>query len=180
MNRSFAIAAVVPLALFAAATSDAVAQPGQPGFCGFSVISPFVRARQPQEQSRVRFVSQPDSPVVISSVMFPSLLLPRPANFTPGARLPYSLAVTNVSDRFVRSIHLYLQLRTKTGFAAVAPKISQPLRPTQLVSVRREDSLGDSLASVDLADVHILVAVESVEFDECVFRPSQAAQVFEK
>jgi hypothetical protein len=31
-----------------------------------------------------------------------------------------------------------------------------------------------------LDNVRVLVAVESVEFDECVYRPSQAAQVFDK
>jgi hypothetical protein len=183
MNRPFAIAVLLALVLFAATPSNAIArQTGQPGFCRFSVVlsPPFWAGRGPQE--RVRVVSQPDSPIAVTSVLFPILLLPRPVALSPRARIemPYTLSVTNVSSRFVRSVQLYVQMRTSTGLAAAGPKITRALGPGEYLHLRRQDSLGDRLATIDLDDVRILVAVESVEFDECVFRPSQAALVFEK
>ena len=90
------------------------------------------------------------------------------------------MSVMNVSDRFIRSVQLYVQMRTPAGLAAVGPTITRALGSGHSAHIRRQDALGDSLARAELDDVHVLVAVESVEFDECVYRPSQAAQVFEK
>jgi hypothetical protein len=86
----------------------------------------------------------------------------------------------NVSNKFVRSVQLYVQMRTPAGLAAVGPKITRALGVGEYAHVRRQDALGNSLARAGLDEVRVLVAVESVELEECVYRPSQAAQVFEK
>ena len=101
---------------------------------------------------------------------------------SPRARIdvPYSIGVTNVSNRLVRGVQLYVQLRTPAGLAAAGPKIARALGVREYVTLTRRDALGDSLLTANLDDVRILMAVESVEFDECIYRPSQGAQVFEK
>ncbi len=184
MIRSVVPTALLAIGLTATASTSASGQMRQSGFCRFSVvISPPSPTRWgPEEQwSRVRLVSQPDSPIAVTNLSFPVLWLPHPRPLvSPRVEAPYSMGVMNVSDKFVRSVQLYVQIRTPAALVAVGPKITRALGVGQSAWVRRQDALGNSLATADFDGVRILVAVESVEFDECIYRPSQGAQVFEK
>jgi hypothetical protein len=182
-----AVVRTMPLAvvvIVATVSTAAAGQAGQPGFCQFSVVlSPPFRDRiGPEAQwSRVRLVSQPDSPIAVTRLWFPMFLLPVPRSpVSPSVQMPYTLSVMNVSDKFVRSVQLYVQLRTPDGLIAVGPKITRALGVGESAYIRRQDALGNSLARAEPDEVYVLVAVESVEFGECVYRPSQAAQAFEK
>jgi hypothetical protein len=149
--------------------------------CGFSVIlSPLNQmSRRPETLLGLRLVSQPDSPVAVTSVSFPFLLLPVPPPPTQ-TEIPFVISVMNVSDRLVRGVQLYVQARSSSALIAGGPRISRALGPGERAIVRSDGALARRMLAVASADAHFLVAVESVEFAECVYRPSQAPQVFEK
>jgi hypothetical protein len=148
--------------------------------CAFSVLFPSrAPSRRTDQPARLRLVSQPDSPVAVTEVLFPFFMFPlRPPSLP--AEMPYSLHVMNVSDRLVRSVQLYMQMRSPAGMVAGGPAITRALGPGERVMVRSDAAQLRRLLAATSDDVMILVAVESVEFADCIYRPSQAPQVFDK
>jgi hypothetical protein len=128
--------------------------------------------------SKVRFISQPDSPVAVSKLeLDPSTLTIGGGTFMLTKN--YMVEVVNRSDRPVSNVQLVVTVRTKHGGAGGGPMVKGSLNPGErrLVSLR---SSGRGRASGTAPDdeAWLLVGVDSVEVGECTYRPSQALPVF--
>jgi hypothetical protein len=126
--------------------------------------------------SRVRFVAQPDSPVGVTRLDL------REATLTRGSgshvfEKRYSAEVVNLSDRAVSNIQLRVQIRSGDGAAGGGPVVKGPLMPGEKSSVTTTGGRSHVTSSSSSDDVWLLVAVESVAFSDCVYKPSQSLAI---
>ena len=144
--------------------------------CKAPLVRPLVdgpRLRGPDEiTSRLRIVRQPDSPATVTAIDFSKTTL----TVSPGYfewQGSYTLEIANISDRPLREIRATVYVRFENlsgiGNGVHFDEIVAPGARLQLVG--RASGHGTSPAS---RDVTVDVVVESVRWDGCVYRPSQA------
>ena len=124
--------------------------------------------------SRVRFVAQPDSPVAITRVDFGGANLMVAGEwfvFDKG----YAVELINLTDEPLSNIQVRVHIRSRHGGAGGGPVLKGPLAPGQSASLRM--SGGRAQGTAPMADVRVLVGVESVDFADCVYKPSQVLPV---
>jgi hypothetical protein len=127
--------------------------------------------------SLVRFVAQPDSPVVVSRVDFSN------ADLTVGGESfafnsDFTVELFNVSNRVLRNIDVRLHIRSRHGAAGGGPTLAGPLSPGQreLLRVSRQQAQG----TAPMNEVRVMISVDSVEWADCLYRPSQLLPAFSK
>jgi hypothetical protein len=115
--------------------------------------------------------------VAVTNFVAPSLMFTPPPNVeVRNAQKSFTMSVRNVSDRLVRSVQLYVQVRSSLGIIGGGPAITRALAPGEWAYVRSDGAIAQAM--VNDPGVRVLVGVESVTFEECEYRPSQPAQTF--
>jgi hypothetical protein len=155
-------------------------QPPAAATCGFTtrIAPPTLVITGPEEiTSRVRLVTQPDSPVALSRVDFSEAIL----NVTDGSftfEKGYAVEVINLSDRTVTDVRLRSFVRSRNGGAGGGPTVKGPLGPGQSGAHRVSQGRSQGTSPLPSDEVRVLLSVESVEFSDCVYRPSQVLPVY--
>jgi hypothetical protein len=171
MRTVFIVMAIGSLALHAVA-----AEAQQPRECQFSIMqaAPTPGARGSEDfLSRLRFVRQPDAPVVVTAIDFGNATLTVGEGNYAVSYVDGSIELLNVSDRPVSDIHLMVHTRwmnlSGTGSSV---KSTGLLRPGQRIRLDMRGGRGQGTSpSADKLTVDVLV--ESVQIDGCLYRPSQ-------
>jgi hypothetical protein len=173
------LAALASAVVAVTSVQDPAAQPTDP--CRFRVVS---RPQRPVHQtgpeelaSRLRVLLQPDSPVVVTGIdLTASRLTTVPGFFEWQGG--YAVDVLNIADRPVRRIHVMVKVRFEElsgiGGGVTWDETVAPGQQVRLVSRRGGSGHGVRPGG---QDVTVDVAVESVTFDGCEYRPSQAIPV---
>ena len=122
--------------------------------------------------ARARIIPQPDSPVVITKVDFTGSTL----DVSPGYfrwKPAYSLEVLNVSDKPIITVQTFVHVRS-SSLSGVGNgwKWERTLAPGARAEIKAHGGVGRGGFSGD--DVFVDILIESVTFDGCVYRPSQA------
>ena len=171
--QAMVLIAVVGLVPATQARARSLSQPHAVA-CGFTLqtTAPTPTVIGPEEiTSRVRFVAQPDSPVVVTRLDFGNTI------FILGGELfrfqpDYAVEVFNRGGQLIRNIQVQIQIRSRDGSAGSSHTLAGPFNPGQSGSIRVSRGRAQGTAAAD--DVRVFVSVESVESDDCLFRPSQA------
>jgi len=161
-----------------AATLNAGTQvgPASPGaICQVPLIRPNSGAPSvtgPEDvTSRVRILRQPDSPISVTAIDFSAATL----TTSPGYfdwQGPYTIEMVNVSDRPLRNIRATVYVRSGNlsgvGSGVLVDQVLAPGARLQLVGK------GSGHGTFHGGDVTVDVVVDSVRWDGCEYRPSQA------
>jgi hypothetical protein len=148
--------------------------PAELSSCTFSVREPAAAPRilGPEEiTSRVRVLSQPDSPVAISLLDFGD------SAFDVGGeyftfRERYAIELVNNSDRVVRDTIVMVHVITADGNAGGGVGRRTAIAPGKHARIPRV--LGEARGSAPRDEAVLLVGIQSVELDDCVYKPAMA------
>jgi len=167
-----ALPGVIVAAFFAGVAATAEAQLAD---CGFTVQphNVSVTPTGPADlTSRARIVPQPDSPIVITRVDFTGSTL----DVSPGYfrwQPAYSLELLNVSDRPISTAQTFVYVRSSTlSGVGNGWKLERTLAPGARAEIKATGGAGRGGFKGD--DVFVDIVIESVTFEGCVYRPSQA------
>src|SRR5713226_713514 len=117
----------------------------------------------------VYVVDQPDSPIEVVSVDLTGMWL-SVANEQHTERDCATYRVRNRSDRPVQAFDVELSVSVLHGGGGFGTRPSSPLAPGQLVEIKSCGSGGHGGAPGN--HVRLLLAVQSVDFGDCFYRPS--------
>jgi len=167
---------VIVVALSTWVTAGAAPQAGDCQFQRARVVSgPTTPAGPADVVSRTRILPQPDSPVVITSLDFSGSRL----NVVPGFfewQPNYSLQLMNVSDKLITDVRAAVHIRARDlSGVGEGPRWERTLAPGQRAVIAGHGGTGHGGFRGD--DVTVDAFIESVTFDGCIYRPSQAIPV---
>lgn len=144
--------------------------------CGFAVqgesVEPTIKG--PDELvPLVYFVEQPDSPIEVVSVDLTGMRLSI-SDEQVSEQFCAKYRVRNRSDRTIQEFRISFMLSTNSlssGGGTSEPFSSSPLSPGQAVDVQ---SCGGGVEgrSAKINDVHLLIYVDKVDFEDCHYKPS--------
>ena len=120
--------------------------------------------------SRVRVISQPDSPVAVVGADFGEFVLNvGGGGFTSSG--PLGLTIKNISDQTLQRVTLNLSVQAKNGSAGLGLTTKRALAPGQTVRVQGRSGGGQGTAPG--GDVIVALTVEYVETADRRYKPSQ-------
>jgi len=167
-------AAITLLTFSVLVSALSLTRPQQPGSesCGFTVqgepTHPIVTG--PEDiLPLVYVVEQPDSPIEVVSVDLSGMWV-SVANEHHTERDCATYKVRNRSDRPVRAFYVELNVAAWTGAAGSGASSTSPLAPGQIVEIKSCGGSGGGGAPGN--HVRLLVSVQSVDFEDCFYRPS--------
>ena len=153
--------------------AQATAQPASA--CEFSITeaAPDVAVRGPEDiVSRLRFITQPGSPVVVTAIDFGKSTLSASETSYQSA-IHYSVEVMNVSDRPVSDVRVTVQTRWLNGMggggSGTRPSTSFGPGERIVLTAGSRGGGGGPKPSALMVDVWI----ESLKVGGCAFRPPQ-------
>jgi hypothetical protein len=124
---------------------------------------------------RIIFLKQPDSPLQIVSADFSDATL-----VVDGERsyfeYRHTIEVRNRSNRVVLGFRVAVQLHSRTGASGGDAVWKGKLQPGGVVEVDDHPGKGYSEGRAPGGDVVILLWVESVRFNDCVYSPSKGVR----
>lgn len=132
--------------------------------------SPALVVGPPELVARTFVVDQPGSPVAVLAVDLEGTTVS-----TAGGRLEHqtthTIDIQNVSDRMLAGVRVSVQIRSDRGGSGGGAITRAPLEPGGTAQVTGRG--GGSGSGSENGDFVILVLVESVQFDDCVYTPAR-------
>jgi hypothetical protein len=142
--------------------------------CTFSVrenVTAPTLAGPEEITSRIRVLTQPDSPVAVSRLDFSDAeLVVAGEYFTFGKG--YTIELINLSDKIVRDTIVMVHVMTADGGAGGGVGRRMTIAPGRRARISRVSGHAQGTAPRD--EVTLLVGIQSVEFDDCVYKPAMA------
>jgi hypothetical protein len=122
--------------------------------------------------SRVRFVAQPDAPVVVTRLdLTDSVFVAGGGSYTWEPR--YSVEIMNVSDQTVGKVDVMVRTFCDGSGAGAGTTVTGPIQPSQRASSKAALGRAQGTQPSCTTDVQLLVLVDAVEFSDCLYKPSQ-------
>lgn len=122
--------------------------------------------------SRIRVLTQPDSPVAVSRLDFSDAELVVAGEYFTFSK-EYAIELVNLSDQPVRDTIVMVHVMTKDGGAGGGVGRRMTIAPGRRARISRVSS-GLAQGTAPRDEVTLLVGIQSVEFDDCVYKPAMA------
>jgi hypothetical protein len=121
--------------------------------------------------SRVRVLTQPDSPVAFSRLDFNDAELVVAGEYYTFSK-GYAIELVNLSDKTVRDTIVMVHVMTANGGSGGRVGRRMTIAPGRSARILRVSGHAQGTAPRD--EVTLLVGIQSVEFDDCVYKPAMA------